>query len=263
MAMRRFTVLIVGLKAEDAGKTTLARALLRYLREGGVDACGFKPKAGNNVWYDFDVVYESLSQGRLYGKDAKLLREASETELPEEVINPIHRLWAECYPSLEIPDFIADRITIHRRIIIVLNALMPVEPEVEELLERLCRRASQTFKVARLKELNALAAKYESAMESAYKEIAKRHEAIVVESYCDVALPWKKLKPDLVLGVEPWRISAYDAEKYVAAVELVGSTEVSTDNVCPLLKPVKQAKVPPSPTSKVVECLKGVLRLFF
>ena len=256
---RRLTVLVVGLRAEDAGKTTLALALLRYLREHGVNACGFKPKAGNNVWYDFDIVYESLSQGRLYGKDAKLLRMASETELLEEVINPIHRLWAESALSIEIPEFIADRVCIRDEFLVVLNALMPVEPEVEELLRRLCRRASQTFKVTRLEELAALAPKYEAAIEAAYEKITRRHEAVVVESYCDVALPWEKLKPDVVLGVEPWRIFVYDAEKYMAAVELIGRREVTTKSVCPLLKPLKQVKVPPLQSSEITERLKEIL----
>lgn len=91
-ALRKF--LIVGLKELEAGKTTVARALLLCLREEGIKACGFKPKAGNTLWYDYDTVYEALSRGRLYGKDSKLLREASDTNLPEELISPIHRLWA-------------------------------------------------------------------------------------------------------------------------------------------------------------------------
>ncbi|MHC1579093.1 MAG: hypothetical protein ACXQTZ_00305 [Candidatus Alkanophagales archaeon] len=267
---RRLTVLVVGLRAEDAGKTTLASALLRYLRGHGVDACGFKPKAGNNVWYDFDIVYESLSQGRLYGKDAKLLRAASGTELPEEVINPIHRLWAEGASSAVstaptvpvstgVPEFIADRVCVRDELLVVLNALMPVEPEVGGLLERLCRRASKTFEVARPEELAALAPEYEAAMEAAYEKIAQRHEAVVVESYCDVALPWEGLKPDVVLGVEPWRIFVYDAEKYVAAVELAGRREVTTRSVCPLLKPLKQVKVPPLRSSEITERLKEIL----
>ncbi|MFQ6085985.1 MAG: hypothetical protein ACE5OY_06965 [Candidatus Bathyarchaeia archaeon] len=86
--------LIVGLQKSEAGKTTVARALLYTLRERGLDACGFKPKASNTIWYDYEVVHEALSQGRLYGSDSKLLKKASGTDLPEEVISPIHRLWA-------------------------------------------------------------------------------------------------------------------------------------------------------------------------
>ncbi|KAF5431541.1 putative P-loop ATPase/GTPase [Candidatus Methanophagaceae archaeon] len=95
-----YNILIVGLKGQDAGKTTFALALLAYLREKGHNACAFKPRAGNNVWYDFDVVHDALSQGRLYGKDATRLKAASafsaaDDPLSEECINPIHRLWME------------------------------------------------------------------------------------------------------------------------------------------------------------------------
>jgi hypothetical protein len=90
--LQRF--LIVGLKELDAGKTTVAHALLLCLGERGIKACGFKPMAANTLWHNYDVVHEALSDGRLYGKDSKLLRNASYTDFPEELINPIHRLWA-------------------------------------------------------------------------------------------------------------------------------------------------------------------------
>lgn len=114
-ALRRF--LIVGLKEVDAGKTTVARALLLCLRERGITACGFKPKAGNTLWYDYEVVHEALSQGRLYGKDAKLLRMASGINIPEEIISPIHRLWVTPPHHLKqdlatLPYFIVDRVTL-------------------------------------------------------------------------------------------------------------------------------------------------------
>lgn len=46
-ASRRF--LIVGLKELDAGKTTIAQALLLCLKERKIKACGFKPKASNTI----------------------------------------------------------------------------------------------------------------------------------------------------------------------------------------------------------------------
>lgn len=39
-----------------------------------------------------EIVYDSLSQGRLYGKDIKALKDSSKTSLPEGIINPIHGL---------------------------------------------------------------------------------------------------------------------------------------------------------------------------
>ena len=103
--LRRF--LIVGLKELNAGKTTIAQALLLYLRDRGMKACGFKPKAVNTLRYDYDIIHDALSQGRLYGKDSKLLKEVSGTHPPEELVSSIHRLWATLKPhkTIKVPPY--------------------------------------------------------------------------------------------------------------------------------------------------------------
>ena len=109
-----YKVLVVGLKGVDSGKTTLSLAFLSYMRDKGFDICGFKPMAGNNIWYDYDMICRALSNGKLYGNDTRLLKSFSTGNIAEELINPVHRLWSE--PSLidsasGIPSFIFDRIT--------------------------------------------------------------------------------------------------------------------------------------------------------
>jgi len=271
----RLKVLIAGLKEKNAGKTSLAMALLAYLREKGFNTCGFKPRAGNSVWYDYDMVHEALSQGRLYGKDAKLLKNASAFysdagAIMEEFINPIHRLWAEpplVDPLTQIHYFILDRITLWFREgvrnLIVENKTLPVEYMCNDAdFEKLRAKASVIYRVRDLYTLNKLTEEYYGiAIELAYKEMNKQYDCVVIESYSDIALPWKGLKDlDVVFGVKPGHISVYDPDKYLAAVQLSASTysqeELATSRIVDLVKPIKRVRVPPFRTDEILQGLK-------
>ena len=276
----RLQILIVGLKEKDAGKTSLALALLAYLREKGFSACGFKPRAGNSVWYDYDVVQEALSHGQLYGKDAKLLKAASAFDsdagaIMEEFINPIHRLWAEpplIDPISQMPFFILDRVTLWlkegARNLVVENNALPVECRCNDaLFENLRTKASSIYHVRDLNTLNKLTeGYYDLAVELVYKEMNKQYDYLVIESYSDVALPWKELKDlDVVIGVKPGQISVYDPEKYLAAVQLSASTysqeELATSRIVELVKPIKEVRVPPFRSEERVQGLKEKIPL--
>ncbi len=282
-----YKVLIVGLKEKDAGKTSLALALLAYLREKGFNASGFKPRAGNSVWYDYDVVHEALSQGRLYGKDAKVLKTASDygseagagagagagvanANLIEEFINPTHRLWAEpalIAPISQIPYFILDRVTLWFeegvRNLVVVNETLPVEYRCDDKhFRKLRARASSIYHVRDLNTLNKLTEDYyDLAVELAYKKMVEQHDCVVIESYSDIALPWKGLNDlDVVFGVKPGQISVYEPKKYLAAVQLSASTysqeELTTSKIVELVKPIKEARVPPFRSDEIVQGLK-------
>ena len=262
------SILIVGFREFSSGKTSIARALIRWLREKGISACGFKPKAGNNLWYDYDIVHDALKEGRLYGKDAKLLKSASETNFPEEIINPIHRLWTfepvEKKTFHEIPCFIVDRVTIcndkcftH----IIANDTAPLEPEEKSLLQKLFHNAEKVHHVSNLEELNSITRRYYNyAVEKAHEKIVKQHEAIVYESYSNNAMPWNGIKKlNLVLAVEPGSIHVYDADKYLSAVNLSKDflkKEISVSDVCELLKPLKTLKTSPYTSDEIVDKLK-------
>ncbi|NIR88109.1 hypothetical protein GWO13_11430 [Candidatus Bathyarchaeota archaeon] len=271
-ALRRF--LIVGLKELDAGKTTIARALLLCLRERDITACGFKPKAANTLWYDYDVVHEALSQGRLYGKDSKLLREASGTNLPEELISPIHRLWATSPHHLKqdlttLPHFIVDRITLWKKKpkeTVVVNDALPFKHGMERLVAKLCKPETEMVHVRTLRELNEIVdMRYDEAIKLAHRRIAAEHDALVYESYADVALPWRGIKElDLVLAVHPGYILAYDPDKYLSALDLSTNLlqERRTQNVVNLLKPIKTVRVPPYKSGEIIKGIKRKMHLF-
>jgi predicted P-loop ATPase/GTPase len=263
-------ILVVGLRDFSPGKTSAALALIRFLREKNVNVCGFKPKAGNNVWYDFDTVYEVLNQCRLYGMDAKLLKENSQTDLPEEVISPVHRLWGMPPINMEktiveVPYFIVDRATLcetrHvQRHYVIVNESFPFEHGIENLVDGLCQKAYGVIHISGLDELNRISGLYDRAIYEANKMIESEHELIVYESYSNNALPWNGIKKciSLVIAVEPGRIYAYDADKYLAGVELREGLrkEVTANDICALLKPLKIIKVPPYRSRELHEKLK-------
>jgi len=264
------SILVVGLREKDAGKTTLALALISHLKDAGFKVCGFKPKAGNNFWYDYDVVCEALSQGRLYGKDAKLLTQASGVSLPEEVVNPIHRLWID--ESLQagpngLPGFLADRVTLPetgRGFFLTLN--MPMlrrYADCSGLLATLRNSARLVAEVQSLKELNrAVSEFYSQAVRAAYGQVS-RYEVLVVESYSDVAMPWEGLENlEAIFGVEPWRLCLYEPERYLTAVRMISQVrqdiEVTANQVCRLVKPLAEVRLKPS--TEAIEALKAQVK---
>ncbi len=276
----RLQILIVGLKEKDAGKTSLARALLAYLKEKKLNACGFKPRAGNSVWYDYDIVHEALSQGRLYGKDAKLLKTVSAFgsdagAIVEEFINPFHRLWAEpphIDPITQIPYFILDRVTLWLkegvRNLVVENEALPVEYRCNDaIVERLRAKASGIYHVRDLETLNRLTKRYyDLAVELVYKKMNKQYDCLVIESYSDIALPWKGLRDlNAVFGVKPGQISVYEPDKYLTAVQLTASTysqkELATSRIVELVKPIKEVKTPPFTSDEMIQGLKEKIPL--
>lgn len=267
-------LLVVGLKEWEAGKTTVAQALLLGLQDRGVNAAGFKPKAGNTLWYDYNVVYESLKQGRLYGKDSKRLKEASYTDLPEELITPIHRLWATPPHHLKqnlatLPYFIVDRVTLWQEKnleMAVVNDTLPFSYGRESLVDNLYKADTEVRHVSNVKELNeVIKGYYPRAVELAYNRISSQHEAVVCESYADIALPWKGLKNlDLVLAVQPGYVQAYSPEKYLSAVNLSAKRrrEQRTREVLGLLKSIETVKVPPYHSQQVLDKLKKKMSQF-
>src|SRR5690349_20068867 len=85
-------ILVASLAMSDAGKTTTARAAIRVLRSRELKVCSFKPAGEIWLYKDWNNIAHALNEGRLYGKDAYLLRHDAEAPFPEEVINPAFRL---------------------------------------------------------------------------------------------------------------------------------------------------------------------------
>lgn len=268
----RHRILVAGVREVDSGKTTTAKAILEILCERGERPCGFKPRAGNTLWYDYDIVHEALSQGRLYGKDSRILREASATDLPEEALSPVHRLHGmplEPGP-LDITGrngFVMDRASLWDKDpeqIVVLNENHPLDGEAGSLADRIVSMSDKVIRVGTVNELNSAISRYYSrAVRTAHNTVRGQHDTIVYESYADVALPWKGIRDlDGVFLVGPGRIDLHDPDRYLTAVRMRGGLlkEGSTRGLRDLLDPVETLRLPPLRSAELSARMKSILR---
>ena len=206
-------LLVAGGDRVDAGKTTFSTGLLD--RVGGV---GYKPRAGNDYWFDQDDYRHAVDRGRLFGKDAKRLAAASEVEVRPENVNPIHRLWRPSPGNGRGLIGGADRQFVLDRVgeTYVVNADAEVPPSAREGLP-----IDDAPRVGTVEELNRLTAeRYLPQLEALADEIRGR-ERVVIESYGDVALPLGDVGIDAVAVVEPGRARIFDGDRYLTACEVV------------------------------------------
>ena len=244
-------LLVVGADRVDAGKTTFSAGLLE--RTGAV---GYKPRAGNDFWFDHDDCRRALADGRLYGKDAARLSAADGRGRPPEALNPVHRLWR---PS---PDgdsgllgrrdreFVVDRIGRDPDdALFVRNATADVPDAVADALP-----VADAVPVETVAEFNDLAEReYVPAFDRLAAEIEDTDVA-VVESYSDIALPLSSLDPAqiaAVAAVEPSRVRVYDGDRYCRACEIAsssprdGAIEKRVPDVLDYLDPLERVQLPP------------------
>ena len=248
-------LLVAGDARVDAGKTTFAAGLLASLS----GAVGFKPRAGNDYWFDHDDVATALAEGRLYGKDiATLTAAASEgvdRDLHEEALNPVHRLWRPTPDRTGLlgesgRTFLVDRITTSDGPQFVVNG---AAEDAGLLADRLFETlplvdAPRVRTVDGFNEL--MAERYLPAFERVTKRIADTDPA-VVESYSDIALPVDGISFDAVAVVGPTRGRIYDGERYLKACEVAsgsareGQLEERVDRVVEMIEPVSTHDLTP------------------
>ena len=226
-------LLVAGHDRVDAGKTTFSTGLLARL-----DAVGFKPRAGNDYWFDHDDYRRAIDSGRLYGKDAKRLAEHSATEVEPEEINPIHRLWR---PSpgpgtgiLGRPHkvFVVDRVGSEY----VVNVNAEVPPSAREHLP--LDGATVVTSLAGFNE--HMTDRYLPVLERLAERIRETGVS-VVESYGNIALPIRNVSFDAVAVVEPGRARVYEGSRFAKACTVVsgsmtdGQLEQRTSDVTDVL----------------------------
>ncbi|MFC6991624.1 ATPase [Haladaptatus sp. GCM10025707] len=233
-------LLVAGSDQVDAGKTTFSVGLLRY-----IDGTGFKPRAGNDHWFDHDDYLVAVSEGRLYGKDASRLAEASAADVTPEDINPVHRLWRPApgggagLLGRQDREFVCDR----AGDAMVVNAMAEVPGEVADLL-------ADAIEISTVEELNeAMSRHHLPALEACAKRVAET-ERVVVESYADIARPLRGYEADAVAIVEPGRARIYDGARYAKACEVAGNSpregqlEEVVSGVVELIEPRASVSLP-------------------
>jgi len=235
-------LLVAGSDRVDAGKTTFSTGLLDR-----IDGTGFKPRAGNDYWFDQDGVLRAIGDGRLYGKDAKRLAAASADEVVPEDINPIHRLWR---PSPGPDGGLIG--AAHRRFVLdrvagafVRNGAADVPDPVRERLP-----LADAPTVSTVDELNDVTRKrHLPALDAVATRIDRRDRA-VVESYGDIARPLQEFTADAVAVVEPARARIYDGDRYGTACEAArgsareGTLEQCVEDVIAQIDPVASVGLP-------------------
>ena len=244
-------LLVVGADRVDAGKTTFSAGLLE--RTGAV---GYKPRAGNDFWFDHDDCRRALAEGRLYGKDAARLSAADGRGRPPERLNPVHRLWRPS-PDGESGllgrndrEFVVDRIGRDPDdALFVRNATADVPDAVADALP-----LEDAVPVETIAEFNDLAEReYVPAFDRLATEVEDADVA-VVESYSDIALPLSSIDPAqvaAVAAVEPGRVRVYDGDRYCRACEIAsssprdGAIEKRVPDVLDYLEPLERVRLPP------------------
>ena len=232
-------LLVAGAKQVDAGKTTFSTGLLA--RTG---AHGFKPRAGNDYWFDHDDYLAAVTAGRLYGKDARRLADASPDDPTPEAINPLHRLWrpspgtGKGILGREDREFVIDRVGTEW----VVNGTVSVPAEAREFLP-----LEDATVVDSLPDLNAVMDNRHLPALEALAEKIRDLDPVVIEAYGDVARPIQGLAVDAVAVVEPGRMRAYPGDRFdkacaVASGSGVRPTEGSLETVVPDVIELLEAK---------------------
>jgi predicted P-loop ATPase/GTPase len=266
-------ILIIGLKEIESGKTNISRALISYIKDKNYDVCGFKPFSGNNIWYNYNTINKTLSEGRIYGKDALLLNKESTLDVKEELINPIHRLWNEPQtidPLTQLPNFIMDRISIIKKeneehILLINENNKNKIPK--KYLKKINEKHYKKYTIKNSIELNkSIKSFYKKAVKTNYNFIKKKFDYIVIESYSDNVLsPWEGLNHfDIVIAIKPWKIFIYDSIKFEKALELLKplySWEISAGKIIDLIKPIKTINIKQNKSGDIIPYLKNKAHL--
>jgi predicted P-loop ATPase/GTPase len=236
-------LLVAGSDRVDAGKTTFSTGLVARL--GGV---GFKPRAGNDYWFDHDDCLRAVRDGRLYGKDAARLADASAADVTPEDVNPVHRLWRPApggdggLVGRSDRAFVCDRVGGSY----VVNTNADVPRFVRDRLP-----LDDAVRVSSVGDLDDVTERrHLVGLDQVAARIRARDRA-VVESYGEVARPLRDLSVDAVAVVEPGRARVYDGDRYTRACEATssgprdGALERRVGDVVALLDPVGTEPLPP------------------
>ncbi len=142
----------------------------------------------------------------------------------------------------------------------VINERLHVKRELGRLLANLFEKASEIRSINSAEGLNQIVGEcYDDAVESAYRRVAKKHDAVIIEGYSDAVTPLKWVeKLDSVLGVELSNVVSYDPDKYMTAVRVSSHMrrEVRASEIHRLLTPIRQIRVQPFRSQEVIHGLK-------
>ncbi|MDR5674529.1 putative P-loop ATPase/GTPase [Halalkaliarchaeum sp. AArc-CO] len=269
------TVLVVGDARVDAGKTTFSVGLLDRLGKatarGEPSPVGFKPRAGNDYWFDHDDVRAAIEEGQLYGKDARRLAETSggfdSSGVPSAIerINPVHRLWRPTPGRTGMlgeadRTALVDRVTLGGETTYLVNGAAEVEGLIPAPI-------SERLSLADARRVGSVAEFNEAMRElhlPAFDRLADRiatvdgTRPVVIESYGDIAVPLQNMREvielDVVAAVAPSRLRVYRGDRWLRARSVAsgspreGRLEERTARVAEMVEPVATRELPALPS---------------
>jgi len=280
-------VLIAGLLRRSSGKTTLALALAKYLRELGYVVGVFKPLSVHNWYYQYDTSVENVKERLLFSEDIMKLARAVRTKLPYDVLNPVHgvifppnplllryKLVARYYLYLEdrlmamplvrftlCSDVKTNVYAVNRE---VLNRdHLYYDPDyISSVLEsaNIVLDVYTTEQMYKVMEIYAPA-----SILSCYSHLKRSSDVTIIESFSNVAAPSVHvLDVDLVLIIGPGVVMTYDGRSYSKAILLYSSlrsvVDISTQDIVNLVSPLKVFSVSPLLKDDLLNSLRLVTK---
>ncbi|MFQ5552439.1 MAG: hypothetical protein ACE5EW_01770 [Thermoplasmata archaeon] len=248
-------ILVNGLMAYHAGKTTLVRAILHRAREAGDDFLAMKPRSAHNYWehYDHSRVVQRL--GFLVSLDALVLRELSRDPPPLPLLNPYHQLVCpldvvrlreeeEHMLGNTEEGILAERLSDARgQSTLYVNRRAHLFVAPPEFVESLQEEATETVPFHSSPVAEGLAPVDERTRE-VFEAVAEKRENLILESTSDAIWP-VRLAPqevDLMISVGSSAILLFDAQEVAKAQGVVGGRTMA--GLLRYVRPVKSFRVP-------------------
>jgi predicted P-loop ATPase/GTPase len=227
-------ILVVGLQPNDAGKTTLCKALIHGFKETGVTLVPFKPHSGIGYWSQFDALQRNLANGSLLSSDIMELEGAAQSLIPLEVLNPVNRLshpvpdTGMLEEKLAFQEFIAERFTYHdgltHKNVYYFNGALNLSRlrDMQTFYLRIKKNAQKIHFIRKFEDLvEAYSMNFDKATSSCYAGL--RNMPLIVESFNDAAYPFNHAEDcDTVLCVASNTVLQFEERRYFEAIESRG-----------------------------------------
>ena len=260
-------ILVVGLIPYEAGKTTVAKAVVGELVSRGFSVGVSKPVAGHNLWYQSASIRNTLEHKVLVGEDAVALKRIAGIEDPIEIINPLDIALAPIDPiyylknlrgfheilSSMISSAIMMRISlcldksrVETNHFLVKDRFDRLPKTIRVLVSRIASSIKPQPVYIESEVLEELFLRGYIAAETCYNAIKNLYQVLVIESFNDSATPISSIEDiSSVIAVSPGKTLIYDGETYSKALKVVLGVDTrlrgswpSTSEISRLINPV-------------------------
>jgi predicted P-loop ATPase/GTPase len=264
-------ILIIGMNPFDSGKTHLAAQAVNHLHNSGLKVEYFKPLSGHNYWTHYQHTKHCLDIGILISKDAVLLRTQYESNIPAEIMNPIHSLFVPAKldrPVSSVPCTLAlhgwDSVLAMQRFsrpdgetvsstVLTANELIEAGQLIIDTHEAsILAQNAMVEPITSIQHVQAFEeAVFEGVISDSFEYVEKSTDLVLLESFNDSVWPWNGLdRVDVALVVGPGHVFVYDPERIQKAASLVKYSQmpirdVSFRRINDLVKPLSRLVLKP------------------